>query len=142
MGTENFANFGRFRESLCFEKLNSLYLQIFLPGKYSDFLHLRMSMTFFRELKKNLPRLHLKNCSFAVTQPNQLWRRQLKIFYWISESNFLSWKTFPKVTDHFNVKFYFSNAYLNSAEHYIISFNKKLKEQTHGVKFKSVLFCL
>ena len=28
-----------------------------------------MSMTFFRELKKNLPRLHLKNCSFAVTQP-------------------------------------------------------------------------
>ena len=36
-------------------------------------------------------RLNLKNCSFAVTQPTQLCRCRLKIFYWNPESKmFLS----------------------------------------------------
>ena len=39
----------------------------------------------------------------------------------------MSWKTFPKATDHFNVKFYFANACLNPLNIYIISFNKKIK---------------
>ena len=51
-----------------------------------------------------LIRLRLKNCSFAVTRPTQLWRCQLKIFYWTSKSKFFF--EFPK---HFlrqlNIKF-------------------------------------
>ena len=43
-------------------------------------------------------------------------------------------KTFPRVTDYFNVKVYFSNACLNSAEH-IISLNKILEEQMRDFKF-------
>ena len=64
-----------------------------------------------------LIRLRLKNCSFAVTRPTQLWRCQLKIFYWASKSKFFF--EFPK---HFlrqlNIKFYLSNAYLHSVERY------------------------
>ena len=49
-------------------------------------------------------RLRLKNGSFAVTRPTQLWRCQLKIFYWTSKSKFFF--EFPK---HFlrqlNIKF-------------------------------------
>ena len=62
--------------------------------------------------------LDLKNRSFAVTRPTQLWRCRLKILYWSSESKkkYFQLKIFPKVIDYFNVKFYFSNACLNSAE--------------------------
>ena len=64
-----------------------------------------------------LIRLRLKNGSFAVTRPTQLWRCQLKIFYWTSKSKFFF--EFPK---HFlrqlNIKFYLSNPYLHSVERY------------------------
>ena len=33
-----------------------------------------------------MTRLNLKNCSFAITRPTQVWRCRLKIFYWTSKS--------------------------------------------------------
>ena len=45
-------------------------------------------------------------------------------------------------TDYSNVKFCFSNASLNSVNRYVIFLKKKLKEQTHGFKFQSLLFSL
>ena len=63
-------------------------------------------------------RLVLKNCSFALTRPTQLWRCRLKIFYWTSKAKkFFELKTCSKVVDYFNVNFYFSNARLYSVEH-------------------------
>ena len=68
-------------------------------------------------------RLDLKNCLFIVTGSTHLWMCRLKIFYLTSkckkkkkrkknELNLL-----PKVTDYFNPKFQFSNAFLNSVEY-------------------------
>ena len=87
-------------------------------------------------------RLDFENCLFAVTQPTQLWRCWLKIFCWTSKSKKknLSWKTFPKATDYFNVKFYFSNARLNSVEHiYYFPQQKNLKNRC--VVSSSKAFC-
>ena len=65
-----------------------------------------------------LLRLDLKNCSFVVTRPTQLWKCRLQIFYWTSKSKafFFELKTISKVNDYFNVKFYISNACLNFIE--------------------------
>ena len=74
-------------------------------------------------------RLDLKNL-FAVTQPTQLWRCRLKIFYWTSKSKkqiFLSQKTFPMVTHYFNLNFYSSNACLNSVHHIYCFPQQKIK---------------
>ena len=46
------------------------------------------------------------------------------------------------MTDYFNVKFYFSNAKLNFVEQIYYLPQQKLREQTHGFKFQSVLFSL
>ena len=67
-------------------------------------------------------RLELKNCLFAITQPTQHWIWWFKIFYWTSES-----KKFPKVTGYSSVKFYFSNACLNSIEHIYYFSQQKIK---------------
>ena len=87
-------------------------------------------------------RLDLKNCSFAVTRPTQLWRCQLKIFYWTPMSKKIFWvkKTFPEVTDYFNVKFNFPNTCLNSVEH-IYYFPQQKIERTDVWFLVSKAFC-
>ena len=45
----------------------------------------------------------------------KIWRCQLKRFYWTSQSKKKK-KLFPRVADYFAVKFYFSNAFLNTVE--------------------------
>ena len=89
-----------------------------------------------------LVRLDLKNCPFDVTRPTQLWMCQLKIFYWTSKSkkkNFWVKKTFSKVTDYFNVMFYFLNACLNFLEQ-IYYFPQQNIKRTHAWFQVSKLF--
>ena len=70
-------------------------------------------------------RLDLKNCLFIVTGPTHLWMCRLKIFYLTSKCKKKKKKKrkknelnlLPKVTDYFNPKFQFSNAFLNSVEY-------------------------
>ena len=38
----------------------------------------------------NIGKAELKNCLFAVTQPTQLWRRRIKIFYFTFKSDCFS----------------------------------------------------
>ena len=71
-------------------------------------------------------RLDLKNCLLIVTGPTHLWMCRLKIFYLTSKCKKKKKKRkrkknelnlLPKVTDYFNPKFQFSNAFLNSVEY-------------------------
>ena len=74
-------------------------------------------------------------CLFVCRHPtDQLWRCRLEIFYWTSKSNFFCFvfwvkKTFPGVTHYLNIKFYFSNACLNSAETHILFPSTKIRSK-------------
>ena len=106
-----------------------------------DHYQKRESYQFCLSTSKRKVRLDLKNCSFAVTRPTQLWRRRLKIFYWTFKSK-KNKKKIPKVTDHFNVKFYFSNAWLNFVEeiYYFPQHNIKRTYASFQVSKCSVFF--
>ena len=99
-----------------------------IRGKEADlFLNSRISRNFSRNWLglNNLCDILLL-IKFIVSWPTQLWTCWLKIFYWKSKNKkkHLSLKKFSKSTDYLNVKFYFSNACLNSVEHILFPSKK------------------
>ena len=112
-----------------------------LPSEL-DHYQKRESYQFCLSTSKRKVRLDLKNCSFAVIRPTQLWRSRLKIFYWTFKSKKKKKKKkIPKVT-FFNVEFYFSNEWLNFVEeiYYFPQHNIKRTYASFQVSKCSVFF--
>ena len=99
-----------------------------------NYKHLRKWKKLLEMRKQFLSKAGLKKMFVCRHPTDQLWRCRLEIFYWTSKSNFFCFvfwvkKTFPGVTHYLNIKFYFSNACLNSAETHILFPSTKIRSK-------------